>query len=256
MLESNYSNLISRGFCLVDLTDEAQLNNFRAEFETIVKQEIVESSLSYPKYFSLANLHQVLNQKDINNIRLRIIEKLNSLGNINARLMVNPLPEFFRSILGPDELIQKNVNLVIQRPSDSDISELHRDYPGNSEFELVVWVPMVDCSKEMSMYVLDFDKSIDVARKMKNNPENGWSFLRESVDKHAEEFPVKFGQALVFMTPLFHGSRVNISSQTRVSFNFRLKALFSPTGIRDSFSFWNLFCISEFTRRCIEDLHG
>ena len=41
-------------------------------------------------------------------------------------------------------------------PNDPNPSEIHRDAPLNSAYEIVAWVPLVDCYKSKAMYILDY----------------------------------------------------------------------------------------------------
>ena len=49
----------------------------------------------------------------------------------------------------------KTINVVIQRPGDKNPTIIYRDAPPNSFFELVLWIPLVDCEKSKSMYTID-----------------------------------------------------------------------------------------------------
>ena len=52
--------------------------------------------------------------------------------------------------------MQKNLNLSIQLPKDTNsLLPLHADtWSGNSPFEVVIWIPLVDCIKTKSMFIL------------------------------------------------------------------------------------------------------
>ena len=254
-IDSSLFAFCSHGYVKIKIADTNNLRLLRLKVMNVFKESLLANGLNAGMLERLDGLHNILNLPDINNFRIDCIERLNALEGFNARLLLDPLPDFFTSLFGPDQLIQKSVNLVIQRPADQDNSELHRDYPGNSEFEIVVWIPMVNCPVDMSMYVLDFHRSVEVARGLERNAELGWDFLKQRVKEHAKHIPVDFGEALVFMTPLFHGSNINTTDRTRVSFNFRLKGLFYPCGMRDPYAFWSVLRTSAFTSRMLQDLH-
>jgi len=140
------------------------------------------------------------------------------------------------------------VNLVIQRPKDQDNSELHRDFPSNSGFELVIWLPLVDCSTSMSLYLVDRKESSGIAKALKDTDGSDWQTVKDRVESNPPFVEVKFGECLIFLTPLFHGSKVHYENSTRFSFNFRMKPLFAPSGLKDPYSFWEIFSTSEFTK--------
>ena len=52
--------------------------------------------------------------------------------------------------------MQKNISLSIQMPKDkSSVLPIHSDvWSGVSPFDIVVWIPLVDCYNTKSMYIL------------------------------------------------------------------------------------------------------
>ena len=53
--------------------------------------------------------------------------------------------------------MQKKINLSIQLPKDKDsLLDLHSDiYAGESPFQVVVWIPLVDVYDTKSMFLLN-----------------------------------------------------------------------------------------------------
>ena len=49
-----------------------------------------------------------------------------------------------------DIIVQKNVNLAIQMPNDTSRPLFHKDTPLSSKYEVVLWIPLVDCSKSIA----------------------------------------------------------------------------------------------------------
>ena len=70
-------------------------------------------------------------------------------------LIFNSFSSYIEYLLGKDLLVQKTINLVIQTPKDLNPTIPHRDAPPNSYFELVLWIPLVDCKNTKSMYTVD-----------------------------------------------------------------------------------------------------
>ena len=60
------------------------------------------------------------------------------------------------TIVGNELVMQNKVNLSIQLPNDdSSLLPIHSDtWSGDSPFEVVVWLPLVDCDTTKSMYIL------------------------------------------------------------------------------------------------------
>jgi sporadic carbohydrate cluster 2OG-Fe(II) oxygenase len=146
-------------------------------------------------------------------------------------------------MLGPDLLVQKNTNLVVQQPNDPNPSELHRDSPTNSPYEVVVWLPLVDAYASKSMYLLDREKTKKALERLSSLKED-WESFEQSCIEMGEELSAPFGTALFFWPGLFHGSRINQEKETRWTINMRYKSLFTPNGIKEPFEFFKVFSLS------------
>ena len=127
--------------------------------------------------------------------------------------------------------MQRKVNLSIQLPKDKDsLLSIHTDtLSGDSSFEVVVWLPLVDCYATKSMYILPPKDSKKLFKKMSNNL-NIYTHekIYNSVKNKIKFLQIKKGQVLIFNQNLFHGNVVNKSSETRWSMNCRFKSIFSP----------------------------
>ena len=66
-------------------------------------------------------------------------------------------------------MMQKNINLSIQLPNDdSSLLPIHSDvWSGDSAFEINLWVPLVNCYKTKSMYILRQNKNNIFLKKIK-----------------------------------------------------------------------------------------
>ena len=64
------------------------------------------------------------------------------------------------SIVGNELAMQNKINLSIQFPNDaSSLLPLHSDtWDGDSPFESVLWLPLVNCFKTKSMFILKSSK--------------------------------------------------------------------------------------------------
>jgi sporadic carbohydrate cluster 2OG-Fe(II) oxygenase len=152
--------------------------------------------------------------------------------------------EFLVNNLGPDILVQKNCNIVIQMPNDPNPSEIHRDAPLNSAYEIVAWVPLVDCYKSKAMYILDYPSTKKSLGFLKKNTRDWKKF--ENYSKKLKSNPqVKFGQGLFFSSCLIHGSDINKEKETRISLNIRFKSLFSPAGKKNQLQFFKSLKLSN-----------
>ena len=69
--------------------------------------------------------------------------------------------KYIFSIVGNEVAMQVRLNLSIQMPGDSgSLLPVHSDtWSGDSPFEIVVWLPLVDCYRTKSMYLLKNDNA-------------------------------------------------------------------------------------------------
>jgi sporadic carbohydrate cluster 2OG-Fe(II) oxygenase len=131
--------------------------------------------------------------------------------------------------------MQRALNLSIQLPGDdSSLLPLHSDvWSGNAPYEVVFWLPLVDCYKTKSMYVLPRHKSDKVlADFTRYSSLSAEAFFRE-LEPELEWMEVPFGKALLFTHSVIHGNRVNEEATTRWSMNVRFKSLLSPYGSKE-----------------------
>jgi len=186
----------------------------------------------------------------LNELRVKLIREVTDSVD-SGTLIFNAFQSTILSLFGPDLLVQKNTNLVIQQPNDPNPSELHRDAPANSPYEVVVWLPLVDCFGTKSMYILNREKTARALSKLDTAPEN-WNEFHDYCLETGDNVPAPYGTALLFWTGLFHGSRVNKEKETRFSLNMRYKSLFSPGGLKEPFEFFKIFRTSPLTRLGLE----
>jgi sporadic carbohydrate cluster 2OG-Fe(II) oxygenase len=187
----------------------------------------------------LNNFHKIvgkLSNKDLNSKRKKLIENVTKKINF-GEIIFKTFEEFLVNNLGPDILVQRNCNIVIQMPHDPNPSEIHRDAPLNSAYEIVAWVPLVDCYKTKAMYILDYPSTKKSLKFLKDNSKDWKKF--ENYSKYLRSNPkVKFGQGLFFSSCLIHGSDINIEKETRISLNIRFKSLFSPAGKKNQLQYF------------------
>tara|TARA_Y100000768_G_scaffold365835_1_gene327452 strand:+ start:631 stop:1401 length:771 start_codon:yes stop_codon:yes gene_type:complete len=191
-----------------------------------------------------------ISEKDLNEKRKKLISNITKKIDFGD-IIYESFNRQLNDILGPDIIVQKNCNIVIQMPHDPNPSEIHRDAPLNSAYEVVAWIPLVDCFKSKAMYILDFPKTKKTLRFLKKNNDNWKNFLKYS-KKFRENPEVKFGQALFFSSCLIHGSDVNKESETRFSLNIRFKSLFSPAGKKNQLQYFRSLKLSNLSKIGIE----
>ncbi len=205
---------------------------FKLNFENLkllksIKLDIEKISLSkknLSKIKSLENIHQ-LEFENFNSYRLDVIKKMNNIKNIQKRFFYIFKKQLI-DLFGKDISVQKNINLVIQRPNDPLRANFHKDAPPNSLHEIVVWLPLVDCYNTMCMYLFNKNKLDLIDKSVQNHNFNQDSFAK----KHGTIFDIKFGEFIIFWTGAFHYIPINKEKDTRWSLNIRYKNTFSPYG--------------------------
>ena len=200
----------------------------------------------------LSFLHDYVCPDSINEVRLKAFQRINQLD--YTEFLHENFYNHISSLLGPDLLIQKQLNLSIQLPGDSSsVLHAHSDCSsGDSPFEVVLWLPLTDAFDTNSMFICSKEKSLAFYRSLKlNQPEN-------IVPKSEDFVNVPRGSYIIFSPSLIHGNVVNTTSRTRISLNIRFKSIFSPytpTIVPDRlygtyYKMWNSCTIIIIKQRC------
>lgn len=134
------------------------------------------------------------------------------------------------TLVGNELCMQRRVNLSVQLPQDdSSLLPLHADsWAGDSPYELVLWVPWVDCSGTQCMYLVppaaaEKANSVLLTRSARSAEE-----LFQAVAHDAQFLELRYGEVLLFNQNLPHGNRVNQEPRARLSSNCRFKGAFTP----------------------------
>ena len=179
----------------------------------------------------LDNAHKYISIKKLNNFRVRLFNDLNKLNDFKFHYY-NLSKEFLNLIVGNELAMQKRINLSIQLPNDaSSLLPVHSDvWSGDSPYEVVVWLPFVDCFKTKSMFILPPKKNEKFNKKFyKFNGASSEKIFKE-IKSDIKWLTVNKGEILIFNQSLPHGNRVNKEKTTRWSMNCRFKSLYSPYG--------------------------
>ena len=247
------STFKTSGFEIIPADDLSALNNFQRLIRD-TSHKLIGEKTNGVVIDDLNSLHKAFKSpEDANSFRLKLTSQLSNQVDTGTKVF-----EIFRTklepLVGPDVLVQKTPNLVFQPPEYPIPTELHRDAPANSPYEVIVWLPFVDCFNTKSMYVLDREHSQIAAEHIKQNP-NDKNGFDEILLEHAALMEVPFGSALIFWSGLFHGSIINKESESRLSMNIRYKNLFSPTGLKDQLRYFNVLQTSQLTELGLDFQH-
>ena len=214
--------------------------------QAAVKSAIGDSSL---KPIDLNNIHQKIELSSSNSFRLEIISKINSDHEIR-KLYYHAAKEVLDVIVGNDLAMQNRINLSIQLPNDnSALLPVHADsWSGDSPFEAVVWVPLVDCSKSRSMYILPAEKYdpaefADFHRLRMNSDQ-----IFRAIEDRIIFLDIAVGEICVFNQNLPHGNITNVTSKTRWSLNCRFKSILAPFEGKDLGEFFEPINVRPMTK--------
>jgi sporadic carbohydrate cluster 2OG-Fe(II) oxygenase len=239
-----------RGFVVVSAEDPEPLQRIRGHVVACAS-ELLGIKPGDPIGF-LDRFHERgLGAAELNEFRVKLIQRLAANTDIGGEIW-RAFEGILLRLVGPDVVMQKTTNLVIQPPGDRGGAPIHRDAPPNSAFEVVVWLPLVDCYGTKSMQILDAAgsrKGIDIERA---NPKSQ-AKLSKFVRSHGEYAAVPFGSALLFWTGLIHVTPVNAEAETRWSLNIRYKNAFSPYGTKGIPDYFRILQLSPLSQLALDD---
>jgi len=230
-LEKTLTNeYLQQGYIIRPVANLEALEWIRAQFFRIVIQSLELSSNVKPDDL-LNKIHNRVPVGQLNDFRLKIIQSINAINEFRE-MYFNVAKPYLETLVGNELAMQVRVNLSIQLPKDdSSLLPVHSDtWSGDSPFEVVVWLPLVDCYKTKAMYILPPEESNQLNKKFIALSGNTSEELFESIKSKVKFLEVAYGEVLVFDQGLPHGNRVNDESETRWSMNCRFKGVFTPYG--------------------------
>jgi sporadic carbohydrate cluster 2OG-Fe(II) oxygenase len=214
-----------KGYIIVKVENKNSLNFLR---KIIIK--------STKKILNLNNLyldkiHKKIDLNKLNEFRLEAIRELNN-NKYSRYHYFNIARETLYALAGNELMMQKNINLSIQIPNDkSSLLPIHSDvWSGDSPYEINLWIPLVNCYKTKSMYILEQKHNENFIKEMSKKKLSSSNEIYNLVKKKIRWLNVKYGEFLIFNQTLPHGNIVNLEDETRWSMNCRFKSFFSPYG--------------------------
>lgn len=247
--------LLKKGYFIykLDTKEKKSLINLRRKIYSTSKK-LIKTKLKNPKFFDSFHEHNILSHQ-LNNFRMHLMEKINT-NYYGSKAGFEIFSKVMRKILGDDIVTQKNINLVIQCPNDQSQQTVHRDAPPNSDYELVVWVPLTRTYKTKNMYILDKENTFkiyadlrkSIKKKKKNLVKDYYKFAFKNANKHN----INFGEAIIFWAPLVHCVGVNLENETRWSLNFRYKNTFTPYGTKKYIDYFDTINSSTISKLILE----
>ncbi len=219
---------LDRGHLIVPVEDAQGHQRLRGQVAALAAAHLDLAPPQDPGAF-LDGIHARVDAAGLNDLRLAVINGVNALPwarETYYRLARGALER----LVGNELAMQRRLNLSIQLPGDdSSLLPVHADvWNGDSPFEVVVWLPLVDCRDTKSMFLLPPPANAEVAARLGDFDGLGAEHLFADIEPHLVWIEIPFGHVLLFTQNLMHGNRVNREGATRWSLNCRFKSLFSP----------------------------
>lgn len=177
----------------------------------------------------LNNIHQMISVSELNDIRLKIIAEINQDPSFRKHYF-NVGRQILATLAGNELAMQRRVNLSIQLPSDaSSLLPVHADvWAGDSPYEVVQWIPLVDCYATKSMYIADAIEDEKIQAAFSQFQGKSSEHLFKTIENHVKFLEIPFGNILLFSQNVMHGNRINQENETRWSMNCRFKSVLTP----------------------------
>lgn len=171
--------------------------------------------------------------EQLNDFRVKLISHLARDKSVNP-LVYSLGRKYLHWLVGNELAMQRSCNLSIQLPrDDSSLLPLHSDvWSGNSPYEVVFWIPLVDCYRSKSMFILPKPASDRVYRDFQYYSKLNAKKFFQAIEKDLIWLDVPYGKAAIFSHSLPHGNGINYEKETRWTINIRFKSLLSPYGTK------------------------
>ncbi|MBC8226737.1 MAG: 2OG-Fe(II) oxygenase [Gammaproteobacteria bacterium] len=227
------NSFISNGYVINRAENQESLVLIRSFFSESIRKKFKDNTIlnNYSDEELLNNFHTIVEQDSINDLRVDLINQMNSEPSIREHYY-SVAKNALDLLVGNEIAMQLRINLSIQLPNDdTSLLPVHADtWSGDSPFELVVWIPLVHCYKTKAMFLLPPEKAKLLYKDFKKNAGKSTSSLFNSIKNQVDWIHIDFGDILIFNQSLPHGNIINNENETRWSLNCRFKGTFTPYG--------------------------
>ena len=221
---------LNQGYTINKINNTEDLKWIKERYLKIICDElkINKKEINLEKYDFFNNIHKFVKKTKLNDFRLKVIDKTNSTPKFKS-LYYKICKPYLDILVGEEIVMQNRINLSIQFPNDKgSLLHTHADtWDGNSPFEIVVWLPLVDCYKTKSMYILPYGQYKNFEKYYKEKQEKTLNIFKKFKNKF-KWLKINYGEVLLFNQSLPHGNIMNKEIETRWSMNCRFKNPFTP----------------------------
>ncbi len=221
-------DFLGRGYVVRGVCDRDALEAIREEVVRLACAHLKCAKPNKPDQF-LNNIHEIVAPADLNPLRLAIYHGLNAAAWVRPSYFA-VARDHLELLVGNELAMQNRINLSIQMSNDdSSLLPIHADvFGGETPFQVVAWLPLVDCSGTKSMFILPREQNQRILPKMREFRSGGMTEVFEAVKDQLVWLDVPFGSVLIFSTNQLHGNVVNTEATSRWSLNTRFTGLFTP----------------------------
>ena len=219
---------LADGHVIVPVEDMPGLQRLRNAMAGIAAEHLGLAKPTDAAAF-MNGIHRQVTVEQLNGLRLKVIDGVNAQS-WTRRVYFNLARSAVETLVGNELVMQRRLNLSIQLPNDdSSLLAVHADvWDGDSPFEVVAWLPLVDCHRTKSMYLLPPAKGAAVEAEFGRFQGKSEHELFAAIEPDLQWLTVPFGTVLLFSQNLMHGNVVNREPDSRWSMNCRFKSAFSP----------------------------
>jgi sporadic carbohydrate cluster 2OG-Fe(II) oxygenase len=226
--ETFAQSFLANGYVIFDVADRQALDEMRHRVVEIVCRHL-DCPIPNDDGEFLETMHNRLPTEQLNALRLSVYREMNKEPWLR--------PTYFRlarqsveTLVGNELAMQNRVCLSIQMPNDtSSLLDIHADvFSGETPFQIVEWLPLVDVFATKSMFILPRQRSLDVVKDLSRYSDLGMAGLYEELKDELVWLDIPYGKVLLFSPNCLHGNTVNGENETRWSFNCRFAPLLGP----------------------------
>ena len=219
---------MSNGYIIRDVEDRAALDRMRREL-VLIAARLAELPVPDDDGAFLDNIHTKIPVEKLNPFRLGVYREM------NAHPWFRPTyfqltRRMIEGLVGNELAMQNRINFSIQMPKEqTSLLDIHADvFSGETPYQVVQWLPLVDVWGTKSMFILPRPKSEAVVERFKDFGDGGMRALYDAVEKDLIWLNIPYGKVLIFCPNFLHGNVVNEEATSRWSMNCRFTGLFTP----------------------------
>jgi sporadic carbohydrate cluster 2OG-Fe(II) oxygenase len=226
--EAFAKDFLENGYVIREVADRAALDEMRHQVVSLACEHLKCPEPDDDGAF-LESIHERVPVERLNDLRLSVYRGINKCS--WARPTYFHLAQrYTEKLVGNELAMQNRLCLSIQMPNDSSsLLDIHADvFSGETPFQVVQWLPMVDAFATKSMFILPRPLSLEVVNKLNEYSDLGMAGMYEALKNQLIWLDVPYGKVLIFSPNCLHGNTVNGEQDTRWSFNCRFAPLLGP----------------------------